>query len=76
MELMVEAGLTTEQVIRAGTRDAAEHLGLLEKLGTVEAGKIADLIIVAGDPLKDISALRQIRFVIQSGHIVHSPSGE
>lgn len=74
MELMVEAGLTAEQVIRAGTRDAAEHLGLLDKLGTVEAGKIADLIIVDGDPLKDISALRHIRFVIQAGRIVHNPS--
>ena len=42
---MAEAGLTPEKVIRAATRNAAEHLGLLEDLGTIEPGKIADLII-------------------------------
>jgi imidazolonepropionase-like amidohydrolase/predicted enzyme related to lactoylglutathione lyase len=72
MEFMAEAGLTLEKVIRAATRNAAEHLGLLEDLGTVEPGKIADLIIIDGDPLKDISSLHQVQMVIKAGRIVHN----
>jgi predicted enzyme related to lactoylglutathione lyase len=71
MEFMAEAGLTPEKVIKAGTRNAAEHLGLLDDLGTVESGKIADLIIIDGDPLKDISSLHQVQMVIKSGKVVH-----
>lgn len=73
LELMVKAGMSPGQVIQGGTRNAAEYLGLLGDLGTVEPGKIADLIIVDGDPLKDISALRRQQIVIQSGHIVYKP---
>ncbi|MHC4227314.1 MAG: amidohydrolase family protein [Planctomycetota bacterium] len=76
MEFMVEAGLTPEKVIRAATRNAAEHLGLLEDLGTIEPGKIADLIIIDGDPLKDISSLHQIQMVIKAGRIVHDVDAE
>lgn len=71
MEFMAEAGLAPEKIIRAGTRDAAEHLGLLDDLGTVEPGKIADLIVVAGDPLEDVSALHQVQMVIKDGQVVH-----
>ncbi len=71
MELMAEAGLTPERVIRASTRDAAEHLGRLDDLGTVEAGKLADLIVVDGDPLKDISAIERVTIVVQAGCIVY-----
>lgn len=73
---MAEAGLTPERIIRAGTRDAAEHLGLLRNLGTVEPGKIADLILVAGDPLKDISSLHKVRMVIKEGKIVYNADEE
>ena len=76
MEFMAEAGLTPEKIIRAGTRNAAEHLGLLDDLGTVEPGKIADLIIVAGDPLKDISCLHQVEMVIKGGKVVHDVDAE
>jgi imidazolonepropionase-like amidohydrolase/predicted enzyme related to lactoylglutathione lyase len=76
MEFMVEAGLTPEKVIRAATRNAAEHLGLLEDLGTIEPGKIADLIIIDGDPLKDISSLHQVQMVIKAGRIVHDADVE
>ena len=68
---MVEAGLPTHDVIEAATRNAAEHLGLAKDLGTVEPGKLADLIIVDGDPLADITALRKIVLVVQSGRVVH-----
>jgi imidazolonepropionase-like amidohydrolase/predicted enzyme related to lactoylglutathione lyase len=71
MEFMAEAGLKPERIIQAGTRDAAEHLGLLDELGTVEPGKIADLILVAGDPLEDVSALHQVQMVIQAGQVVY-----
>ncbi|MFC1795092.1 amidohydrolase family protein [Planctomycetota bacterium] len=76
MEFMAEAGLTPEKVIRAATRNAAEHLGLLEDLGTIEPGKIADLIIIDGDPLKDISTLHQVQMVIKAGRIVHDEDVE
>jgi len=76
MEFMAEAGLTPEKVIRAATRNAAEHLGLLEDLGTIEPGKIADLIIIDGDPLKDISSLHQVQMVIKAGRIVHDVDAE
>jgi len=76
MEFMAESGLTPETIIRAATRNAAEHLGLLDRLGTVEPGKIADLIVVAGDPLKDISALHQVQMVIKAGQVVHDAETE
>jgi imidazolonepropionase-like amidohydrolase len=68
---MVEAGLSPKDVLQAATRNAAEHLGLAKDLGTVEPGKLADLIIVDGDPIQDISSLRNVKIVIQSGRVVH-----
>jgi len=58
-------------VIQAATLNAAAHLGLDKDLGSVEAGKIADLIMIDGDPLKDISSLQNVKIVIQSGRVVH-----
>ena len=72
LELMVEAGLSAGDVIQAATQNAAEHLGLGKDLGTVEPGKLADLIIVDGDPLKDISSLHKVKIVVQSGRVVHN----
>ena len=70
LELMVRAGMTPEQVIQAATRNAAEHLGIFDDLGTLEPGKLADLIIVAGDPLTDIAVMHNIEVVIKDGKIV------
>lgn len=70
LELMVEAGMTPGQVIQAATYNAAQHLGKLDELGTVEAGKLADLIIVNGNPLTDIAALHDIEIVIKGGKVV------
>lgn len=69
-EWMARAGLTPDQIIQAGTRNAAEHLGMLDQLGTVEPGKFADLIIVNGDPLEDIAALHDLDVVIKGGKVV------
>jgi imidazolonepropionase-like amidohydrolase len=70
LELMVRAGLSPEQAIQAATRNAAEHLGKLDELGTLEPGKLADLIVVDGDPLLDISVIHNIEVVIKGGQIV------
>ena len=63
--------LTTAQVIAAMTRNAAEFLNLGDELGTLEAGKRADLVVVNGDPFADISHLGNVVAVIQAGRVVH-----
>jgi imidazolonepropionase-like amidohydrolase len=70
---LVKAGMTPMQAIQAGTRVAAECLRWDDRLGTVEAGRLADLIAVPGDPLKDIAALERVSFVMSGGRIVKRP---
>ena len=65
-----EYGMTTMQAIKSGTSVTAELLGWSDKLGTVEAGQWADLVAVAGDPLKDVSELLRVKFVMKAG-VVH-----
>jgi imidazolonepropionase-like amidohydrolase len=60
-------GMTSMEAIACGTSRAAEVLGWSDKLGTVEAGKWADLVAVSGDPLKDITELQRVKFVMKSG---------
>ncbi len=72
IEMMAQAGMTAEEIVRAGTRDAARVLGLGEMLGTLELGKLADVLVVDGDPLEDLQALGRIRLVIHSGAIIRS----
>ena len=67
MELLVEGGMTPVEVLRAATLTPAEMMGIDDMLGTVELGKFADLIVVRGDPLTDISALRDLVLVIKNG---------
>ena len=72
-ELMVEYGLTPMEAIVAGTRNAADNIGLLDEVGTIEAGKAADLVVVNGDPLENIGILRDptsIALVIKEGQVV------
>src|SRR5713226_5727946 len=68
-EYYVQYGMTPMQAIRTGTSTAAELLGWSEKLGTIEAGKWADIVAVGGDPLKDIKELQNVKFVMKSGAI-------
>ncbi len=68
--LMVEGGMPPPAALRAATTTAAEVLGLAEDLGTVEAGKLADLVAVAGDPLTDIAVLQGVGFVMKEGVVV------
>jgi imidazolonepropionase-like amidohydrolase len=66
-EYYVEYGMTPMQALRTGTSVAAEMMGWSEKMGTVEAGKWADLVAVSGDPMKDISELERVKFVMKGG---------
>ena len=66
-EYYVQYGMTPMQAIRTGTSVAAELLGWSDKAGTVEAGKWADLVAVSGDPLKDITELQKVKFVMKGG---------
>src|ERR1700687_4741899 len=66
-EYYVDYGMTPMQAIRSGTVVPAELLGWGDKIGTIEAGKWADLVAVGGDPLKDITALENVKFVMKGG---------
>ena len=65
-----EAGMPALDVIRAITTNAAEMLGWQDRVGSVEPGKFADLVAVAGDPLNDITELERIRFVMKDGKVI------
>ena len=71
-ELMVQGGMSERDVIVAATATNAAILGLDQKLGTIEAGKMADLIAVPGNPLEEISLLRRVEFVMQGGRVACS----
>jgi imidazolonepropionase-like amidohydrolase len=68
--LWVRDGATPWQALLAATRHAAELCGVGDELGTIEPGKIADLIVVAGNPLEQISNLRLLRLVLKDGRVV------
>ena len=67
---MAEAGMPPIAAIKAATIDAARLIGMEKDLGTVEAGKIADLVAVPGNPLTDITQMSRVRFVMKGG-VVH-----
>jgi imidazolonepropionase-like amidohydrolase len=67
---LTKRGLTPMEAIRAATTTAAELMGWQDKIGAVEAGKYADLIAVEGDPLTDMSVLKQVKFVMKGGVVV------
>ncbi len=66
---MVEFGMTPDEAIRSATSRAAELLGMQGKLGVIAPGAYADVIAVAGDPLKDARALERVRFVMKDGKV-------
>lgn len=71
-EYYVNYGMTPMQAIRSGTAVAAELLGWGDKIGTIEAGKYADLVAVTGDPLNDITELARVKFVMKGGAVYKS----
>ena len=66
----VRLGMTPLQAIQTGTINASDLLGWSSKVGTLEPGKFADLIAVDGDPLKDVTTLEQVKFVMKGGEVV------
>ena len=69
---MTYAGLPPAAVLKAATINGAHALGIDARLGSIEAGKLADLVVVSGNPLEDIKAARNVRYVIKDG-VVHDP---
>jgi imidazolonepropionase-like amidohydrolase len=72
IEALHRAGMTPMQAIQAATRVGAELLNWEDRVGTIEPGKLADLVAVPGDPLSDLSALRRVRFVMLGGRVVRN----
>ena len=64
---MTEAGMSPMEALKCATANSAELLGVRDKLGSLEAGKLADIIAVDGDPIKDIHAMGQVKFVMKEG---------
>lgn len=75
-ECLHETGLTPMEVIAAATRAGAEILRIHDRLGTVEEGKLADLIVVDGNPLDNLSALERVKWVVKGGKVFKSPGKE
>ncbi len=71
--LMVKNGFTPAQALLAATAAGADLLGLADKIGTIETGKLADLVAVPGDPLQDIRQTEKVSFVMQGGRVVKGP---
>lgn len=72
--LMVEwAGLTPTQALLAGTSNAAKLLGWSDRVGSLQAGRYADVVAVPGDPTQDVTVTEQVRFVMKGGAIAKQP---
>ena len=73
LQLMRRGGMTAMQVLESATRVTAEAIGFGRELGTLEPGKVADLIVVDGDPSRDVGALSRVKAVFKEGQMVVSP---
>jgi imidazolonepropionase-like amidohydrolase len=69
-ELMVKHGMSPAAAIEAATVNASQLLGVAAEVGTLEPGKAADIIAVAGDPTRDVTVLKSVRFVMKNG-VIH-----
>ncbi len=70
IDSMQEAGMTPMQIIIAATKHAAHVCNLAQELGTLEIGKIADILVVNQNPLEDVHALQDVRLVMHNGMII------
>jgi imidazolonepropionase-like amidohydrolase len=68
-DYLVKFGMTPAQAIRSATSEAALLMGWQDRVGSVQAGKFADLVAVAGDPIADITELERVQFVMKDGHV-------
>jgi len=74
--LMTGLGMSPAAALRAAGAGAAELLGLTERIGTLEKGKLADVVAVPGDPIADITATEHVLFVMKDGKVVKGPAGK
>ena len=74
--VMVKLGLTPLQAIQAATINAADLLGWAGKVGSLEPGAWADIVAVDGDPLKDVTTLERVKFVMKGGEVVRNEYGK
>jgi imidazolonepropionase-like amidohydrolase len=72
----VKLGMTPIQAIQTGTVNAADLLGWSDKIGTIEAGKWADIIAMDGDPTQDITQLQHVKFVMKGGVVYRNDYGK
>jgi imidazolonepropionase-like amidohydrolase len=72
MEIMNQTGLSPMRTLQAATKVAAELCQVEDRLGTLEAGKLADIVAVAGNPLDDIGNLRNLHFVMKGGQVIRN----
>jgi imidazolonepropionase-like amidohydrolase len=70
LELLAASGISPADTIVIATRNAARALGKLDELGTIEPGKLADLVLLKADPTKDINNAKQVDLVIKNGQII------
>jgi imidazolonepropionase-like amidohydrolase len=70
---MVEAGMPPIEAILSATRNAADLLGASDAVGSIQPGRYADVIAVSGDPLKDVTELQRVVFVMKGGKIHRAP---
>jgi len=66
--------MSPSQAIQAATTVAAEMMGWQDRVGSIEKGKFADIIAVSGDPLKDITELERVKFVMKGGQVIRDDS--
>ena len=72
IQSMAQAEMSPMQIIVASTHNAARVSGLIDQLGTLEAGKIADILVVQGNPLENLNYLENIQIVIHNGTIIRN----
>lgn len=71
--LMVKYGMSPIEAIRSATTVASELLGMQTQLGSIDVGKLADIVAVPGDPLADVSVLQKVNFVMKGGQVYKQP---
>jgi imidazolonepropionase-like amidohydrolase len=73
LRALVRGGMTPGAAVRAATMTAAEVIGWSDRVGTLEVGRLADIVAVEGDPLADIAALDAVTFVMKGGVVIRKP---
>lgn len=76
IEHLVRAGMGEMEALVAATRTCADLCGVVDRLGTVEVGKLADLIVLSEDPLQNISNIRELKLVLKGGQLVNTEEPE